>query len=906
MGDQNELLGQVEALFNDSDSTVLMAIKVSKSQTTWSLNTGRKGKVTSKPRILAISAKRSLLTQRFKVKIHVIKQVPPSSLQLAKSYKLKHLAKIDALETDKSGCTFVFTFDNIKSQSVSGSPPQWTTRSLDDRNHLLVCLMKTSKENYGKVPKIGGMDVVEITLWAQSNQKPLPIGKEGAAAAVLGRMGGDAGSVDVGVGVQQDLVSKAEEEDMEELLGTYVMGIDEAEAFSERLKRELMALEAANVHAILESEPLVEEVLSKLDAAASNVDDMDEWLNIFNVKLRHMREDIESIEARNNRLEMQAQNNSALLEELNRLLGRLRIPQEYAESLVSCPFTEQSMPRDMEACEWLTDAIAKLEPPGLDPEFAQMRAIREKKAELEKLKATFTRRASEFLRQYFSTLVEFMMHHGDAYFSGNNQLKRPDHSELRWKCRPYTHLLRHLKSLDKNSLTQLRKAYAHSVNLLLRREGRDFANELKAKTKVPRNTSPWLDSAASSSLNSPGQASETSGVSEAYETMLRVFIPLIADESNFFATFLCFDAIPVVTAAGVRSMSNSRSSRLEGLDDDGLLDDDEDVSPVAAGNDGMSQAAALQNAAELRVLNEALQELLDGVQEDFNSLVDWAAKIDPLRCIPMMGLTDKYLATHGADTSSFVHSMLVALQNRITQHFLRFVEEANQQIEKHDRGVKQMGILSFIPRFAVLASRMESLVQGGTREPLDQAYAKLVGTMFTVLERIAIVDPKHADVLLLENYAAFQNSMFEMANVVPTLARFYQAASEKYENACSRYINTIILYQFEKLFLFGERVENLLYTITPEEVMFQMNFSKVDLRKVVKATLTGTEKSLQTMYKRMQKNLTSEDLLPSLWDKCKDDFLEKYELLEQTLSRCYPNDPLSPSSAEMRDLFRNV
>lgn len=38
------------------------------------------------------------------------------------------------------------------------------------------------------------------------------------------------------------------------------MGIGEAEAFSERLKRELQALEAANVHAILESEPLIGEV----------------------------------------------------------------------------------------------------------------------------------------------------------------------------------------------------------------------------------------------------------------------------------------------------------------------------------------------------------------------------------------------------------------------------------------------------------------------------------------------------------------------------------------------------------------------------------------------------------------------------------------------------------------------
>jgi len=42
---------------------------------------------------------------------------------------------------------------------------------------------------------------------------------------------------------------------------SYVMGVGEAEEFSERLKRELQALEAANVHAILESEPLISEVL---------------------------------------------------------------------------------------------------------------------------------------------------------------------------------------------------------------------------------------------------------------------------------------------------------------------------------------------------------------------------------------------------------------------------------------------------------------------------------------------------------------------------------------------------------------------------------------------------------------------------------------------------------------------
>lgn len=37
------------------------------------------------------------------------------------------------------------------------------------------------------------------------------------------------------------------------------------------------------------------QVLQGLESATNCVDDMDEWLNVFNVKLRHMREDIASV-----------------------------------------------------------------------------------------------------------------------------------------------------------------------------------------------------------------------------------------------------------------------------------------------------------------------------------------------------------------------------------------------------------------------------------------------------------------------------------------------------------------------------------------------------------------------------------------------------------------------------------
>lgn len=45
--------------------------------------------------------------------------------------------------------------------------------------------------------------------------------------------------------------------------------------------------------------------------------------------------------------------------------------------------------------------------------------------------------------------------------------------------------------------------------------------------------------------------------------------------------------------------------------------------------------------------------------------------------------------------------------------------------------------------------------------------------------------------------------------------------------------------QFERLFQYAQKVENLLYTIQPEEVPFQLGYSKMDLRKTLKASLSG-------------------------------------------------------------------
>ncbi|WVZ04287.1 hypothetical protein V8G54_025093 [Vigna mungo] len=59
----------------------------------------------------------------------------------------------------------------------------------------------------------------------------------------------------------------------------------------------------------------------------------------------------------------------------------------------------------------------------------------------------------------------------------------------------------------------------------------------------------------------------------------------------------------------------------------------------------------------------------------------------------MHGITERYLSSQKADAAGF------------------FVDEACHQIERNEMNVRSTGVLSYIPRFATLATRMEQYIQ---------------------------------------------------------------------------------------------------------------------------------------------------------------------------------------------------
>ncbi|EXC07338.1 hypothetical protein L484_021246 [Morus notabilis] len=160
--DDEELRRACEAAIEDTKQKIVMSIRVVKGRGVWG-KSGKLGRHMAKPRVLALSTKSK--GQRTKAFLRVLKYSTGGVLEPAKLYKLKHLSKVEVIANDPTGCTFTLGFDNLRSQSVA--PPQWTMRNIDDRNRLLLCILNICKDVLGRLPKVVGIDVVEMALWAK-------------------------------------------------------------------------------------------------------------------------------------------------------------------------------------------------------------------------------------------------------------------------------------------------------------------------------------------------------------------------------------------------------------------------------------------------------------------------------------------------------------------------------------------------------------------------------------------------------------------------------------------------------------------------------------------------------------------------------------------------------------------
>eukprot|EP00899_Mesostigma_viride_P021438 jgi/Mesvir1/29296/Mv01559-RA.1 len=981
-----EVQGQVEAIFFEKGlgETVMLAIKVDKHtmKTTWKsaknnpMKDRRRTQATVKPRIICLS-----LTQHkrkgagdLEVMLHMLK--PPSSKedskkdkekdkdkdkdkdnvksqhratavpawQMGKTFKLEALSRIEGVAGDKDQRQFVLVFDVSGRHSTSVFTLSSTSRA--ERNALLSKILQLAHEYCSHEPALAGISVTPEDEAASTHslsvagsqaangapQDPSTQPSEEDSGTTTATQGAQPATEAPAADAKPKVVLSPEEENaLALLMDSYVMSIEDAEALSNKLARELSALVAANVHAILGSEEMVEKVTKKLDTASAELQDLTESLAIFNVKLTHMRSDIETIEARNNKLEVQARNNRTLLKVLGELLEKLTLDDELLDRLEQPDFNERRLSATANAALELWRMLEAINGDGIDEELRHMRAVKERKMFMEQLRSSFVSQAATHMgRTIMNIISESLNAHKEPPVPGLNRYanNRQDNSELQRRLNLYSPVIGAIEKLDIDALPKLRDLYSSSMNALLRRKIRDYTMDMRASLKhekVEKRSAADLVSKRAGSFtgfsvhsrareggsaagsSDGGSATGEARIQECFRKMLRLFIPMLETEWQFCVEYLRYNP-PAAKGAGGgtrrgprRGESGSRgSSRRSSSDSFGLLE--ETVLEGSVRRVPMDEATTLKHQ----------QPLLEGTQEDFLAVVDWAVKAERLLSISMIGDVDLVRRTVcGGNLSPFVAGLLNEVHTRLQLHFNKFLEEATSAIDKaesHGHVAKKGGsVAPFVTKFVPLAVRMEELLDDRPRDVVDTAYYKLVGAIFRSVDRLSNEQTKYADLFLLENYAAFMHGTGGLARKSPTLAKLQARAGEAYEAACARYIDGIIFKYLGVVLGFVAQVDEMLKGITPEEVSFQVGFSRADVRKLLKSELSGTSKYLSKMSKKIIKHVGSDSVLqPQLWRKCQERLLDKFRHMEKVMADCYPGEVVSPSTAEVKEMLKGV
>ena len=176
------------------------------------------------------------------------------------------------------------------------------------------------------------IDYIDLSLWAQAH------GLEEAYAlshAIFRQRGEDAlrGDGEPGSDVQ-GLMTSAEENDVLELLDQSQMSISDVRKFEVQLADKLRALEESNIHSILQSVELAEDVCFRLDTASNAVDELTSWIEDKDKELVDIQDGIKEIESQNNKLDTVHRSNEKLEGTLREVLEQLSMPDDMQAALL--------------------------------------------------------------------------------------------------------------------------------------------------------------------------------------------------------------------------------------------------------------------------------------------------------------------------------------------------------------------------------------------------------------------------------------------------------------------------------------------------------------------------------------------------------------------------------------------
>ncbi|XP_021117983.1 exocyst complex component 1 isoform X7 [Heterocephalus glaber] len=796
------------------------------------------------------------------------------------AWALRDLAVVDAKDAIKENPEFDLHFEKIY---------KWVASSTAEKNAFISCIWKLNQRYLRK--KIDFVNVSSQLLeeLPKVTEESVPSGENQSVT------GGDEEAVD-----EYQELNAREEQDIEIMMEGCEYAISNAEAFAEKLSRELQVLDGANIQSIMASEKQVNILMKLLDEALKEVDQIELKLSSYEEMLQSVKEQMDQISESNHLIHLSNTNNVKLLSEIEFLVNHMDLAKGHIKALQEGDLASS---RGIEACTNAADALLQCMNVALRPGHDMLLAVKQQQQRFSDLREHFARRLAShlnnvFVQQFTQALLQL---YNRSYFlsvPGHDQsstlaqhsveLTLPNHHPFHRDLLRYAKLMEWLKSTDYGKYEGLTKNYMDYLSRLYEREIKDFFEVAKIKmtgtTKESKKfaTLPRKESAVKQETESlHGSSGKLTGSTSSLNKL------------------------------SVQSSGNRRSQSSSLLDMGNMSASDLDVADrtkfdktEAEDLDGgtlsrqHNSGTPLPVSSERDMIRQMMIKIFRCIEPELNNLIALGDKIDSFNSLYMLVKMSHHVWTaQNVDPASFLSTTLGNVLVTVKRNFDKCISNQIRQMEEVKISKKsKVGILPFVAEFEEFAGLAESIFKNAERRgDLDKAYTKLIRGVFVNVEKVANESQKTPrDVVMMENFHHIFATLSRLK--ISCLEAEKKEAKQKYTDHLQSYVIYSLGQPLEKLNHFFEGVEaRVAQGIREEEVSYQLAFNKQELRKVIKE-YPGKEvkKGLDNLYKKVDKHLCEEEnLLQVVWHSMQDEFIRQYKHFEGLIARCYPGSGIT-------------
>ncbi|KAM4053314.1 exocyst complex component 1 isoform 4-T4 [Anomaloglossus baeobatrachus] len=803
------------------------------------------------------------------------------------AWLLMDLSMVDAKDALKESPDFDLHFDKIY---------KWVASSPAEKNAFISCIWKLNQRYLRKKIDFANVSSQLLEELPKVAEESVPSGENQSVA----------GGEDEAAEYQE--LNTREKQDIEFMMEGCEYAISNAEAFAEKLSRELQVLDGANIQSIMASEKQVNILMKLLDEALKEVDQIEGKLSSYEEMLQSVKEQMDHISESNHLIELSKANSETLLGEIEFLVNHMDLSKGHIKALQEA---DLSSSRGIEACTNAAEALLQCMNVTLQPGHAMLQAVVQQQQMFRDLREQFARRLASHLNNVF------VQQGHDQTSTLSVEMTLPNHHPFHRDLLRYAKLMEWLKTTEYPRYEGLTKNYIDYIVRLYDREIRDFFEVAKNKmtgvakegkkfatlprkeTAVKQETESLHGSSgkltgSTSSLNkltvqsSGSRRSQSSSLldmgnmsasdldvadrtkfDKIFEQVLSELEPLCLAEQDFISKFF--------NLSQHQSMPRTPMGEVDDADGSGY---------------SRPQNTSATTSSEKEMIRQMMTHIFRCIEPELNNLIALGDKIDSFNSLYMLVKMSHHVWTaENVDSASFLSTTLGNVLVTVKRNFDKCITNQIKQMEDVKISKKsKVGILPFVSGFEEFAELAESIFRSAERRgDLDKAYTKLIRAVFINVEKVANESQKTPrDVVLMENFHHIFATLSRLK--ISCLEMEKREAKQKYNDHLQSYVIYSLGHPLEKLNIFFEGVKaRVAQGIGYDEVSYQLAFSKQELRKVIK-DYPGKEvkKGLDNLYKKMDKHLCEEEnLLQVVWHTMQDEFIRQYKHFEGLIEKCY-------------------